>query len=348
MNGHGEFRTVKLSDIASRLNISVVTVSNALNGKKGVSDELRRHIVNTADEMGYKKRLRSDENIGTLQLSIGVVTAARYVMAEMKPYFMRLYQEIAFAAAKKDCIISLEILSDENEEQAIMPDVFVNNSIDAVIIFGELNEKYIRVLSSNTSVPIVYVDYYRDAPGNDVIVNDYFYGTCSMTRLLIECGYEKIGFLKNKKEHPEVADCYFGYCKAMIEHGLEVCSRWTASVRVSDHGDWTVNLPEELPEAYVCACDAAAGALIKELKRQGYSVPEDIAVVGFGNIGDTEPEDIMLTTYALNLQEMARVIIDTAIKKLNDKKHIPARRIIKGSRLLGKSHKDRLRSRADE
>lgn len=348
MNGNGEFKTVKLSDIASRLNISVVTVSNALNGKKGVSDELRRHIVNTAEEMGYRRRLRSDENIGTLQLSIGVVIAARHLVTEMKPYFMRLYQEIAFAAAKKDCIIALEILSDENEEQTVMPDIFANNGVDAVIVFGELKDKYIRLLSTNTSVPTVFVEYYRDVPGNDVIVNDYFYGVCSMTRLLIECGYEKIGFLKNSDERPEVLDCYFGYYKAMTEHRLEVCGNRDAVIRMDDNGEWIVKLPEELPEAYVCVCDSAAGALIKELKRRGCRVPEDVAVVGFGNIGNAEPEDIILTTYNLNLQEMARVIIDTVIKKLNDKKHIPARRIIKGSRLLGKSHIDRLRSRADE
>ena len=45
---------VKMIDIAKKLNVSVVTVSNALGGKDGVSEELRKKICSTADEHGYK------------------------------------------------------------------------------------------------------------------------------------------------------------------------------------------------------------------------------------------------------------------------------------------------------
>ena len=44
---------VKLKDIAEELGVSVVTVSNALSGKKGVSDAVRQKILETAQRMGY-------------------------------------------------------------------------------------------------------------------------------------------------------------------------------------------------------------------------------------------------------------------------------------------------------
>ena len=44
---------IKLKDIADALNVSSVTVSNALSGKKGVSDDVREMILKTAREMGY-------------------------------------------------------------------------------------------------------------------------------------------------------------------------------------------------------------------------------------------------------------------------------------------------------
>ena len=46
-------KAVKLADIAEKLNVSVVTVSKALSGQKGVSEELREKIKDLADEMGY-------------------------------------------------------------------------------------------------------------------------------------------------------------------------------------------------------------------------------------------------------------------------------------------------------
>ena len=48
-------KAVKLADIAERLGVSTVTVSKALSGQKGVSEELRAKIKGLADEMGYKQ-----------------------------------------------------------------------------------------------------------------------------------------------------------------------------------------------------------------------------------------------------------------------------------------------------
>ena len=49
-------KEVRLADIANQLNVSTVTVSNALTGQKGVSQELRERIKDTAVKMGYQPR----------------------------------------------------------------------------------------------------------------------------------------------------------------------------------------------------------------------------------------------------------------------------------------------------
>ena len=54
-------KAVKLSDIAAKIGVSTVTVSKALSGQKGMSDELRDRIVVLADEMGYVKRVQNKE-----------------------------------------------------------------------------------------------------------------------------------------------------------------------------------------------------------------------------------------------------------------------------------------------
>ena len=48
-------KTVRLIDIGKKLGVSAVTVSKALSGQKGVSEEMREKIVRLADEMGYKR-----------------------------------------------------------------------------------------------------------------------------------------------------------------------------------------------------------------------------------------------------------------------------------------------------
>ena len=48
-------KSVKLSDIAAKTGVSIVTVSKALSGQKGVSESMRAKIQQIADEMGYKQ-----------------------------------------------------------------------------------------------------------------------------------------------------------------------------------------------------------------------------------------------------------------------------------------------------
>lgn len=48
-------KAVKLADIAERLSVSTVTVSKALSGQKGVSEEMREKIKSLAEELGYQR-----------------------------------------------------------------------------------------------------------------------------------------------------------------------------------------------------------------------------------------------------------------------------------------------------
>ena len=57
-------KTVRLADIAQRVGVSTVTVSKALAGQKGVSEEMREKIKQLADEMGYVQSSKAKREIG--------------------------------------------------------------------------------------------------------------------------------------------------------------------------------------------------------------------------------------------------------------------------------------------
>ena len=91
-------KKVKLEDIAQRIGVSIVTVSNALKGKKGVSDEMREKIVRTAQEMGYQGASQAKKPRSSY--IIGVIVAEKYVK-EFPSFYMDIYQRIAREAVKK-------------------------------------------------------------------------------------------------------------------------------------------------------------------------------------------------------------------------------------------------------
>ena len=86
-------KSVRLSDIGARLNVSTVTVSKALSGQKGVSEEMRAKIVSLADEMGYVRTTSSEKNEERSSYTIGVVVAERF-LNESQSFYWKLYQEI--------------------------------------------------------------------------------------------------------------------------------------------------------------------------------------------------------------------------------------------------------------
>ena len=91
-------KNVKLGDIAKALDVSIVTVSNALQGKKGVSQALREKIQETAQAMGYQSRPREKKEKSSY--IIGVAVAEKYVK-EFPSFYMDIYQRIAAEVQKR-------------------------------------------------------------------------------------------------------------------------------------------------------------------------------------------------------------------------------------------------------
>jgi DNA-binding LacI/PurR family transcriptional regulator len=72
-----------------------------------------------------------------------------------------------------------------------------------------------------------------------------------------------------------------------------------------------------MPTAFVCNCDLTAGVFINFLRERGYRVPEDISVVGFDNYIHPGFCDVGITTYEVDITEMASKTINNLIKKMN-------------------------------
>ena len=89
-------KAVRLSDIAEKLGVSTVTVSNALANQRGVSEELREKIKEMASEMGY--HAPGTQIMAKTAVNIGVLVQERY-LGNGSSFYWRLYQELATACA---------------------------------------------------------------------------------------------------------------------------------------------------------------------------------------------------------------------------------------------------------
>jgi len=89
-----------------------------------------------------------------------------------------------------------------------------------------------------------------------------------------------------------------------------------------------------MPTAFVCNCDLAASQLIKKLKENGYRVPEDISVVGFDNYLYPGLCDVEITTYEVDMKEMARKSINNLLRKISGEYYKQGVTIVEGHIVL--------------
>ncbi|MGN0400069.1 MAG: LacI family DNA-binding transcriptional regulator [Blautia sp.] len=306
---------VRMADIAEKLGVSTVTVHNALCGRKGVSDSMRTRILEVAREMGYEHAASRTKEEGYESWKVGVMIAENY-LAQYTTYYWKMYQELALIASEKSCYTMVEVLKKHAEKHTLeLPEMIQKNSIDGIIIIGEIDQRYIRNLRQNTKIPVVFLDFYNHEIAGDSVIADNFYGMYQMTELLFDRGIEKLAFVGSVYATSSIMDRYCGFMKSMMEHHKILPEEWMIEDRDA-LGQVQFELPRCMPEAFVCNCDLVAGILISKLKKEGYRIPEDVSVIGFDNFVSPEFADLKVTTYEVNMKAMAKVALDKIIKQI--------------------------------
>lgn len=301
---------VRMQDIANQVGVSAVTVHNALAGRKGVSDEMRKKILSTAREMGY---FQGQKKGGGL-CNIGVVISERY-LADYVTFYWKIYMEIAMAAPDRNCAVMAEVLKRETEKERRLPCFVEEGAVEALIVMGEIDREYIGFLKESVQMPVVFLDFYYKEIAEDAVVTDGFYGMYLMTEYLYERGFRQMAYVGSIHATSSIMDRFCGYCRALLEHGISFREEWLIEDR-DEAGEIVLKLPEELPEAFVCNCDLVASKLIDELERRGVRVPEDCSVVGFDNYLYPGLLDRGITTYEVDMRGMAQAALRKALERL--------------------------------
>ena len=313
-------KSVKLSDIATKLGVSTVTVSKALSDQKGVSDEVRSKIKKLASEMGYISPSAARIQLERRSYNIGVLVSSKY-FDQTQSFYWLMYQELATKALNKNCFTMLEVVQEEEEEGGVVPKLLEGNRINGLVVIGVMKDSYIKSIERNARVPVIYMDFYNKEQNSDSVVSDNYFGMYQMTDYLCELGHKKIAYVGTLFATNSITDRYFGYCKALYEHGIPIRKDYVIDDRAIDTGamkpELQYSFPHDMPTAFVCNCDVTALKLISDLEERGYRVPEDISVVGYDDYAFQNNGEIELTTYAVDVKEMARKTLKILLRKMN-------------------------------
>lgn len=300
-------KPVRMADIAEKLNISVVSVSKALAGKPGVSEEMRAKVVALARQMGYEGSRTGAEPGGTG--NIGVLVSDRFF--DVSTFYSSLYRSLVLSSGEEGFTCMMEIVSLEVEQTCSMPTLIAGRKVDGLIIMGNLERDYLQMVV-DSGLPCVLLDFHMSGMELDCVVSDNIEGSFAVTRHLLDQGRRDITFVGSILSTSSIMDRYLGYQRALREAGIVPREDRRLEDRDKDGTFISLELPQELPQAFVCSCDEVAYNLVALLHRARVQVPEEIAVCGYDDFRFATLCQPQLTSYRVDVELMAQ----TAVSRL--------------------------------
>lgn len=285
--------------LADELGVSYMTV------RKAVSELVEEGILY---KDGTKGTFVNNGNSGSkVTHNIGFFLDSRIREGISSPYYSLIFHSLEKEVIKKG--FNLIYFSNFDDLNPLKN----KKKIDGVVIscFPRL-ENAIREVKK--LMPIVLIDNASSDKSIPSVTIDNFNGIVDSFDYLWSLGHRRIGFIAGLQDSNVGKDRVKGYKSALVSRDISVDNEliYTGDYSYSSGEKGANHLLslKERPTAIMCANDSMAIGAIKAIREKGFSIPEDISIIGFDDIDVASQVHPALTTMAVPIKQIANVSID--------------------------------------
>jgi LacI family transcriptional regulator len=328
-------REVTIYDISKALNISASTVSRGLNNNPQIRKEVRRKIVQVATEMGYQPNKFASSLRLKRTRSLGVV------IPRIDSHFMSTVISGMEKVAKQEGYQLLISQSEESESlEAENIQALFDSRVDGFLVSLTCETKNLDHFQNvfRKEIPILFFDRVFFQSNCISIVIDNFKAGYNAAQHLIDQGCRKIACVTGSLNLNVYNDRLRGLKQALSDNSVEFYEEFLIITDLNySSGELIVKelmKLAEMPDAIFTANDSSAVSTICELKKAGYRIPKDIAVVGFNDDPVAQVVEPNLTTVHYPGREMGEIAASSMIKILEGAQFEKVNTIILNSELI--------------
>ncbi len=315
-------KQVTIKDIASRLGISHSTVSRALSNTASylVNDDTRKLVKQTADEMEYTPNLMAQGfvtgktgTLGLLTYQIAIETFGRQTDHILRMAGKENYQVLMGMAI-------FRVSGQTQDDQGMQIRQLISRGVDGLLINTRGDREESKRIHDSVRGRVPFVTYHYLTENTSGVVLDLISDFYDATMHLIELGHRRIGFVgMEPDEKRPVTYKAKGYRQAMLDHDLPF--EIIPALGIHSLGGYIQgkNLKDRFT-AILCRDDYTAIGVCRGLQDTGFRVPDDVAVVGFGDIDVSQYLTPALTTIAMPYEDLARSALDLLFSQLGGDK----------------------------
>lgn len=306
---------VSVKKISELTGFSQATVSNALNGKRGVNQKTAEIIREAAEKLGYF----SESHISKVKF---VMYKRDGSVVEDTPYFPSL-----IAGVEQECrangmdmtICNLDRRDSDFAEQ--FRQVQQDNTCGVILLGTELMEEDIYIIQG-MNCPYVLIDYWKDDMNlNSIMINNVD-SARKATNYLIQNGHREIGYLYGDFRIVPFEMRFAGYRSSLRRNGIPMKEEYLVEVGTTMDTAYQgmlkyLSAKPKLPTAFFADNDMIALGAMKACQDMGIRIPEDLSMVGFDDLTFSSIAATPLTTLRVPKQEMGRYAVMRLLDVIN-------------------------------
>lgn len=315
-----------LKQIAKELNVSVSTVSKALNDSPEISDQTKIKIKEYAKLKNYKPNVIGLNLKNRKTKTIGVI-----IPNILNSFFAKVFSGIEKIADEKGYNVIMCISNESSEKEAHTLEMLSNGTTDGFIVSvseeAQKNEDYQHFSAIiNDGTPIVMFDRIAEGVDCDKVIVDDFDSALNATQHLIDLGCKKIALFSSVDNLSVGKLRAEGYLKALADNNIAVDE--SIIIRTDAEED----LKSKVDAVFAQGIDGIFAleendsvAALRFAVKKGFRVPEDISIIGFADgILASRRLSPSLTTVSQHGIEIGEVAATLLIDRLeSNEEHLP-------------------------
>ena len=325
---------VTMQDIAKDLKVSVVTVSKVLRNQGRISDATRKRVLRRAKELNYQMNWVARSLVTRRTYTIGLL-----LPEFAHPFFAEIARAVAQTVRPQGYHVLISSFEEDPELEASEIDSLLARQVDGLIIASSQTPSRLNVFKrvQERKTPYILIDRPIAGLGACFVgVDNRAIGRLA-TEHLIAKGCCRIGHLRG----PEVriaAERLEGYRRALAKGGFRPHSGY---IVCGGHGDNSgyqgmrqLLEVRPLPDGVFCYNDPVAIGAMKAILEAGLKLPQDIAVVGAGNVRYSDVLSVPLTTIDQGTCRIGVLAAELLIARIGSKSSMRPQKILIPPRLV--------------
>lgn len=305
--------TATIKDVAKEAGVSISTVSRVVNESKPVSPEVKKKVMKAIEELGYRPNEVARTLVTKKSFIIGVIVTdiGNSYIAEI----VRGIEEVGKIYGYD--ILLCSTFADKETELRYMQMLSTKQVEGIILISNEINEEIDRY-TDKRSFPFVYLNRYFVDDRFLTVKIDNKKAAFEMTKYLLNLGHSHITYISNTDAEKALEYVKIkGYKEALNSENIESNIFITEGIDEKSGYEIAEKVIATGTTAIFCGYDEIAIGILGYCYDNNIKVPEDISIVGFGDIKVASIYRPTLTTVKVPYYDIGAVSIRKIIKELN-------------------------------